>query len=40
MDNHVETMQTDLDHLREILHGDGCGIDANILLGVNIVLKF
>lgn len=34
MDNHVETMQTDLDHLREILHGDGCGIDANILLGL------
>jgi len=36
MDNHLESMQTDLENLREILRGEGCTIDANTLLGVNI----
>lgn len=40
MDNHLETMQTDLDNLREILRGEGYSIDANTLLGVNIILKY
>ncbi|XP_050445716.1 heat shock factor protein isoform X4 [Cataglyphis hispanica] len=34
MDNHLETMQTDLDNLREILRGEGYSIDANTLLGL------
>ncbi|XP_029659709.1 heat shock factor protein isoform X4 [Formica exsecta] len=34
MDNHLETMQTDLDNLREILRGEGYTIDANTLLGL------
>ncbi|KAK2580615.1 hypothetical protein KPH14_007729 [Odynerus spinipes] len=33
MDNHLETMQTELDNLREILRGEGYSIDANTLLG-------
>lgn len=40
MDNHLETMQTDLDNLREILRGEGYTIDANTLLGVNIISKY
>ncbi|XP_054014424.1 heat shock factor protein-like isoform X5 [Hylaeus anthracinus] len=34
MDNHLESMQTDLDNLREILRGEGYSIDANTLLGL------
>ncbi|XP_025266254.1 heat shock factor protein 1 isoform X2 [Camponotus floridanus] len=34
MDNHLESMQTDLENLREILRGEGCSIDANTLLGL------
>ncbi|XP_076247297.1 uncharacterized protein LOC143187152 isoform X2 [Calliopsis andreniformis] len=33
MDNHLESMQTELDNLREILRGEGYSIDANTLLG-------
>lgn len=40
MDNHLESMQTDLENLREILRGEGYSIDANTLLGVNIILKY
>ncbi|XP_043518274.1 heat shock factor protein 1-like isoform X3 [Frieseomelitta varia] len=36
VDNHLETMQTELDNLREILRGEGYSIDANTLLGVSI----
>lgn len=35
MDNHLESMQTELDNLRDILRGEGYSIDANTLLGVN-----
>lgn len=38
MDNHLETVQTDLENLREILRSEGYSIDANTLLGV--ILKF
>ncbi|XP_076684814.1 heat shock factor protein isoform X2 [Andrena cerasifolii] len=34
MDSHLETMQTDLDNLRDILRGEGYSIDANTLLGL------
>ncbi|XP_015428913.1 PREDICTED: heat shock factor protein-like isoform X2 [Dufourea novaeangliae] len=34
MDNHLESMQTDLDNLRDILRGEGYSIDANTLLGL------
>ncbi|KAK1119114.1 hypothetical protein K0M31_013614 [Melipona bicolor] len=34
VDNHLETMQTELDNLREILRGEGYSIDANTLLGL------
>ncbi|XP_395321.3 heat shock factor protein isoform X4 [Apis mellifera] len=34
MDNHLETMQTELDNLREILRSEGYSIDANTLLGL------
>ncbi|XP_029170843.1 heat shock factor protein 1-like isoform X2 [Nylanderia fulva] len=34
MDNHLETIQTDLDNLREILRGESYSIDANTLLGL------
>lgn len=36
MDNHLETMQTELDNLRDILRGEGYSIDANTLLGVSV----
>lgn len=35
MDNHLETMQTELENLREILRAEGYSIDANTLLGVS-----
>ncbi|XP_043493988.1 heat shock factor protein isoform X3 [Polistes fuscatus] len=38
MDNHLESMQSELENLRDILHGEGCSIDANTLLGVNTFL--
>ncbi|CAL7943102.1 unnamed protein product [Xylocopa violacea] len=34
MDNHLETMQTELENLREILRSEGYSIDANTLLGL------
>ncbi|XP_043493987.1 heat shock factor protein isoform X2 [Polistes fuscatus] len=34
MDNHLESMQSELENLRDILHGEGCSIDANTLLGL------
>ncbi|CAL1675925.1 unnamed protein product [Lasius platythorax] len=34
MDNHLETVQTDLENLREILRSEGYSIDANTLLGL------
>lgn len=34
MDNHLETMQTELDNLRDILRGEGYSIDANTLFGL------
>lgn len=34
MDNHLETMQTELDNLRDILRGEAYSIDANTLLGL------
>ncbi|XP_015126911.1 heat shock factor protein isoform X2 [Diachasma alloeum] len=34
MDNHLETMQNELDNLRDILRGEGYSIDANTLLGL------
>ncbi|CAK9832257.1 Heat shock factor protein [Anthophora retusa] len=34
MDSHLETMQTELDNLRDILRGEGYSIDANTLLGL------
>ncbi|XP_076177819.1 heat shock factor protein isoform X2 [Ptiloglossa arizonensis] len=34
MDNHLESVQTELDNLREILRGEGYSIDANTLLGL------
>ncbi|EZA59036.1 Heat shock factor protein [Ooceraea biroi] len=37
MDNHLETMQNDLDNLRDILQGEGYNLDANTLLGVSIM---
>lgn len=41
MDNHLESMQADLENLRDILiRNDSCSIDANTLLGVNIILKY
>lgn len=40
MDNHVETMETELENLREMLCGEGCSLDANTLLGVNIIYIF
>jgi len=37
MGNHVETMQNDLETLREMLRGEGYGcIDANTILEVTI----
>lgn len=32
-------MQSDLDALRDMLSNENCSIDANTLLGVNIMLK-
>ncbi|XP_076752299.1 heat shock factor protein isoform X1 [Xylocopa sonorina] len=34
MDSHLETMQTELENLREILRSEGYSIDANTLLGL------
>lgn len=34
--NHLESMQAELDNIRDVLRGDGYKIDANTLLGVNI----
>ncbi|CAK9817145.1 Heat shock factor protein [Anthophora plagiata] len=34
VDSHLETMQTELDNLRDILRGEGYSIDANTLLGL------
>lgn len=34
MDNHLESMQSELDNLRDILRGEGYSIDANTLLGL------
>ncbi|XP_046752681.1 heat shock factor protein isoform X4 [Diprion similis] len=34
VDNHVETVQSELDNLRELLRGEGYSIDANALLGL------
>ncbi|XP_072757190.1 heat shock factor protein isoform X2 [Anoplolepis gracilipes] len=34
VDNHLETVQTELDSIREILRGDCYSIDANTLLGL------
>ncbi|XP_024938792.1 heat shock factor protein isoform X3 [Cephus cinctus] len=34
VDTHLESMQTELDNLREILRGEGYSIDANTLLGL------
>ncbi|XP_066599441.1 heat shock factor protein-like isoform X2 [Prorops nasuta] len=34
MDNHLESMQNDLENLREILRNEGYSIDANTLLGL------
>lgn len=39
MDTHLETIQSDLENLRDILRGDSCSIDANTLLGVNMIFK-
>ncbi|XP_076281437.1 uncharacterized protein LOC143209542 isoform X2 [Lasioglossum baleicum] len=39
MDNHLESMQTDLDNLRDILRGEGYSIDANTLLGNSVHLQ-
>lgn len=39
MDNHLETMQTELDNLREILRSEGYSIDANTLLGVSNLMN-
>ena len=36
MDSHVESVQTDLDSLRELLRSEGLSLDANTLLGVSI----
>jgi len=38
VDNHLETMQTGLEQVREYLRGEGYSIDANTLLGVNIIM--
>ncbi|XP_015188915.1 PREDICTED: heat shock factor protein 1 isoform X2 [Polistes dominula] len=38
MDNHLETMQSELENLRDILRGEGYSIDANTILGVNTFL--
>ncbi|KAG7199312.1 hypothetical protein KM043_018164 [Ampulex compressa] len=34
VDNHLESVQTELENLREILRGEGYSIDANTLLGL------
>lgn len=34
LDSHLDTMQNDLDGLKEILKGDCYSLDANTLLGV------
>ncbi|XP_011496186.1 PREDICTED: heat shock factor protein 1-like isoform X2 [Ceratosolen solmsi marchali] len=34
VDTHLDTMQSELDNLREILRGEGYSIDANTLLGL------
>ncbi|XP_033227497.1 heat shock factor protein-like isoform X2 [Belonocnema kinseyi] len=40
VDNHLETMQSELENLREILRGEGYSIDANTLLGAgNIMIQ-
>jgi len=36
MDNHLETMQNDLENLREMLRGESYSIDANSILEVTI----
>ncbi|KAI4491317.1 hypothetical protein M0802_010250 [Mischocyttarus mexicanus] len=38
MDNHLETMQSELENLRDILRGEGYTIDTNTILGVNTFL--
>ncbi|GBP85553.1 Heat shock factor protein [Eumeta japonica] len=37
IDDHLDTMQTDLESLRELLRSDTYALDANTLLGVRIV---
>lgn len=36
MDNHVDSVQSDLDSLKELLRSEGLSLDANTLLGVSI----
>lgn len=35
VDTHLDTMQSELENLRDILRGEGYSIDANTLLGVS-----
>ena len=37
MGTHLESMQSELDNLRDVLRGEGYTIDANTLLGVSIL---
>lgn len=34
MDGHLDTVQSELDNLRDVLRNEGCSIDATTLLGV------
>lgn len=40
VNSHVETMQNDLDNLRDMLRGENYSIDANAILGVNVIIKY
>jgi len=36
MDTHLESMQNELDNLRDVLRNEGYSINANAILGVNM----
>jgi len=40
MDTHLESMQNELDNLRDVLRNEGYSINANAILGVNIMSNF
>lgn len=38
IDDHLDTMQTDLESLRELLRSDSYALDTNTLMGVSLVV--